>query len=31
MIRTELDLSMAFCGRRNIAEIDRSILLETRR
>jgi L-lactate dehydrogenase (cytochrome) len=31
MIRTELDLSMAFCGRRSIAEIDRSILLETRR
>ena len=31
MIRTELDLSMAFCGRRSIAEIDRSILLETGR
>jgi L-lactate dehydrogenase (cytochrome) len=31
MIRTELDLSMAFCGRRSIAEIDRSILLENGR
>ncbi|MFO1091047.1 MAG: alpha-hydroxy acid oxidase [Hyphomicrobiales bacterium] len=27
MLRTELDLSMAFCGRRSIEEIDETILL----
>jgi L-lactate dehydrogenase (cytochrome) len=27
IIRNELDLTMAFCGRRNIHEVDRSILL----
>ena len=27
LIRNELDLTMAFCGRTNIADVDRSILL----
>ena len=27
IIRNELDLSMAFCGRTNILDVDRSILL----
>ena len=27
IIRNELDLSMAFCGRTNIRDVDRSILL----
>jgi L-lactate dehydrogenase (cytochrome) len=30
MIRTELDLSMAFCGRRSVAEVDPTILLESK-
>ena len=27
IIRNELDLSMAFCGRTNIRDVDRGILL----
>jgi L-lactate dehydrogenase (cytochrome) len=27
IIRNELDLTMAFCGRRDIQDVDRSILL----
>jgi L-lactate dehydrogenase (cytochrome) len=27
MIHKELDLSMAFCGKRNITDVDQSILL----
>jgi L-lactate dehydrogenase (cytochrome) len=27
IIRNELDLSMAFCGRTNIRDVDRSVLL----
>jgi L-lactate dehydrogenase (cytochrome) len=27
IIRNELDLSMAFCGRTDIRQVDRSILL----
>ena len=30
IIRNELDLSMAFCGRTNIGDVDRSILLHNR-
>jgi L-lactate dehydrogenase (cytochrome) len=27
IIRNELDITMAFCGHRDIAEVDRGILL----
>jgi L-lactate dehydrogenase (cytochrome) len=27
LIRNELDLTMAFCGRTNIAQVDRDVLL----
>jgi L-lactate dehydrogenase (cytochrome) len=29
IIRNELDLTMAFCGRTNIRDVDRSILIES--
>ena len=29
IIRTELDLSVAFCGRTDVRKVDRSILLGT--
>jgi L-lactate dehydrogenase (cytochrome) len=31
LIRNELDLSMAFCGRTDIRNVDRSILLDAPR